>query len=82
MEVKLCGTCSQEKGLSQDERIEIAMSRVPMTLYKCPTCEKEHALNRSIKRIEVPSAPVISENKTTKVKSKKKEREDMQLTLF
>jgi hypothetical protein len=54
--VKLCGKCSQDKGLTLEERIELAQSRVPNTIYTCVSMRAEawiswkHSKNGNINR--------------------------------
>lgn len=82
MEEKLCGECSKKTGMSLEERIELALSRIPMEAYWCPICKQEHRFNRVIK--QTPKAELVVEVPKPKKESKKKTKtnEVDQLLLF
>lgn len=76
---KLCGSCSIEQGLSKEERIALALSRVPNEVYACPSCGIQHAFRSErkerIKLDEIPKKPA----KKTKKKKKTSNMEQMEL---
>lgn len=83
MEEMICGTCSQEQGLPIEERIKLALSRIPMTKYKCPVCDREHFFNRVVKESSHHENRIKAEEKPKKANSKKKKEPDtVQLSLF
>ncbi|MBB3108069.1 hypothetical protein FHS18_000097 [Paenibacillus phyllosphaerae] len=65
----LCGSCAQAKGLSIEERIVLAKSRLPKQLYLCPSCKSEHTYSSKVK---IPSQTPIVEP-TREVLEKKPE---------
>lgn len=76
----LCGRCSQDQGLTLQERMELAKSRLPNVIYICTVCEQEH----SYKGIE-KKAPPIQPTKEVEVKTtknRKKTIDEDQLSLF
>ena len=80
---KICGACSQEKGMSKEKRIEIALSRMPNEVYHCPVCKADHfyQVNAS-KKVILVQPPKQTEAKPEKKPKKKKENKPEQLALF
>lgn len=71
MEDKICGQCSQEEGLPIEERVAIAMTRLPNVVYFCPVCKAEHqwvwkfgSIKREVKE-EVKAEPVAKKKKSS-----------------
>jgi len=86
---KICGTCSQEKGLSKGERMEIAKSRIPNQIYHCSICNKEHSYKALSYKLPQLATPITANqvSKTTVIiknnKGKKSSKpEQFQLDLF
>lgn len=77
----LCGACSQEKGLSIQERMELARSRQVNVVYSCPTCKREHVYQGVEKQAAPPVEPP-KEEVVNPPRSKKKVNEGDQLSLF
>ncbi|ADO59865.1 hypothetical protein SKN87_27065 (plasmid) [Paenibacillus polymyxa] len=78
---KMCGLCSQEAGMIIEDRIELALSRVPRVIYKCPICENNHSLHWIPGDLKRKTVQEISSNQAKSVNGKKRTREE-QLTLF
>ena len=79
---KICGTCSQEKGLTIEERMELARSRRLNVVYICPTCKQEHVYQGVEKKAAAPPVEAIKEEQPKLAKSKNKAKESDQLSLF
>ncbi|WCF11563.1 hypothetical protein NDS46_29905 (plasmid) [Paenibacillus thiaminolyticus] len=75
---KICGRCSQETGKTIEERINIALSRIPLTVYTCPVCNQEHSLSSIMN-----TSPADDDLFSPIAESKKhKNQEQEQLLLF
>lgn len=68
--------------MSKENRIEIALSRIPNEVYQCPICKVEHfyQVNASKKVMVIP--PKQAEPKPEKKEKRKKENKPEQLALF
>ncbi|WP_209121105.1 hypothetical protein [Alkalihalobacillus sp. BA299] len=82
---KLCGSCSKNKGISKEERMKIAMSRLPGTVYICPECNEEHMLQHAQKVVdgksmEIEELLIVPEEE--KSNKKKNNSPHEQLSLF
>jgi hypothetical protein len=51
---KLCGKCSQSEGLTLEQRVELAQSRIPNAVYRCPICSQEHLYIGNIVKLPTP----------------------------
>jgi RNase P subunit RPR2 len=82
---KICGACSKQENMTKEERIQLAMSRLPNTIYTCPLCNEKHSYSAQeqvpITPVE-PAKEVVSEpvQKTKSKKTSKPAQE--QLALF
>lgn len=79
---KLCGSCSQLEGLSLEERIALALSRLPLVVYLCPICKQEHvnAVAKATRKIPNEAEQGSKSRKKNRIQSD--EPEQMQLELF
>lgn len=80
MEEKICGQCSQAEELPIDERIAIAMTRLPNVVYLCPVCKTEHQWLWKFGSINREA--VIKVESVTKKKKYSANDEMEQLSLF
>lgn len=79
---KLCGKCSKEQEMSKEERICLALSRMPNVVYRCPICTEEHSYQQIIRKVEIvvpKSEPKVEKKISAR---KKKDEEQQQLSLF
>lgn len=79
----ICGPCSIEKGMPKEERMKLALSRIPNEKYGCPICGVEHSFQENRKTIEGSTAsakPPVAE--PVKKAKKKKHADQEQLQLF
>jgi RNase P subunit RPR2 len=69
---KLCGICSQEKGLTMEERIALAKSRIPNVVYTCSECLQEHVYrgNTTPTSLETTTEQETQVEKNSVLKSK------------
>lgn len=74
---KICGKCSQETGMVIEDRIELALSRLPNKIYNCPICKKNHAFKWKYGEVIRVQTQVNLPKKTPR-----KELREEQLTLF
>jgi hypothetical protein len=76
---KICGKCSKEQGMAKAERIALALSRLPNTVYRCPICKDELVylgnVKNNVNSIEAPVETI----KNTKKKSTKTFQEQLEL---
>ncbi|MGG0175780.1 hypothetical protein [Gottfriedia acidiceleris] len=78
---KTCGQCAKNIGMSKEERMKLADSRINKQRYICPNCNKEHSYVSAVKiavQVNNTSKQVIEKKKSTK----KKKVESEQFTLF
>ncbi|PEJ53133.1 hypothetical protein CN692_21720 [Bacillus sp. AFS002410] len=78
---KICGPCAKNIGMSKEERMKLADSRINKQIYICPNCENEHNYVSAVKiAVQVNNTPkqIIEKKKSTK----KKKVESEQFTLF
>jgi DNA-directed RNA polymerase subunit RPC12/RpoP len=71
---KVCGKCSKEQGMPKEERIQLAMSRLPNTVYRCPICKDElvylaHVKN-NVSSVEAPVETIENTKKKAKLSTK------------
>lgn len=81
---KLCGSCSQKEGLSLEERIALALSRLPLVVYLCPICKQEHVntVEKATRKIPNEAEQEKGSKSRKKNKIESDEPEQMQLELF
>ena len=81
---KLCGSCSKAEGLSLEERIALALSRLPLVVYHCPICKEEHV--NTVEKItrKIPDATEQTKGYKSRKKNEKQsdEPEQMHFELF
>ncbi|PEL13696.1 hypothetical protein [Bacillus sp. AFS017336] len=78
---RICGPCAKNIGMSKEERMKLADSRINKQIYICPNCENEHSYVSAVKiAVHVNNTPkqIIEKKKPTK----KKKVESEQFTLF
>ncbi|MGM0878399.1 MAG: hypothetical protein ACQEWV_27795 [Bacillota bacterium] len=67
---KVCGKCSKEQGMTKEERIGLAMSRLPNTVYNCPICKDDFSFHANVTKrvipVESPKKLVEKAKTTTK----------------
>lgn len=56
----ICGSCAKKNLLSLEERIELALSRVPGHKYVCGFCRVLHSLKVSDSAAPIPITPIVS----------------------
>ncbi|MDV2686065.1 hypothetical protein RYX56_16985 [Alkalihalophilus lindianensis] len=84
---KICGACSKQENMTKEERIQLAMSRLPNTIYTCPLCNEKHSYSAQeqvpITPVEIEPPQEVVGEPIKKTKSKKSpEPEQEQLALF
>ena len=46
---KICGPCASNIGMSKEERMKLADSRINKQIYLCPNCKNEHSYVSAVK---------------------------------